>query len=221
MTTLTGPRRAAASGTAKNMVIFLHGYGADGNDLMGLSDPLSPHLPDTVFHAPNAPQPCTGNPMGYQWFPIPWLDGSSEELSQAGQVEAVDKLNAWLDETMAAEGISAANTIIIGFSQGTMMALHVLPRRDTPVAGLVGFSGRLLEPELLEAEMISKLPILLIHGDADEMVPPASMPQAADALTKAGFDVYTHVSKGTGHGIAQDGLSVAFQFIAQQFGMTT
>ena len=99
------------------------------------------------------------------------------------------------------------------------MALHVGPRRETPLAGIVGFSGRLLDPELLEVEMRSKMPILLIHGDSDEVVPPASLPEAADALVKAGFEVYTHVSKNTGHGIAPDGLGMALHFIKMQLGL--
>ena len=216
MAELSGPRRAAKSGNGKYMVVFLHGYGADGNDLIGLADPLAEHLPDVVFHAPNAPQRCTGNPMGYQWFPIPWLDGSSEAEAAEGMETAVALLNDWLDETMQAEGIDAAHTILVGFSQGTMMALHVAPRREEPLAGIVGFSGRLLAPEALEAEMVSKMPILLVHGDTDEVVPPQSLPEAANALTQAGFEVYTHISKGTGHGIANDGLQMAFQFIYQQ-----
>ncbi len=216
MAELNGPRRAAKSGNGKYLVVFVHGYGADGNDLIGLADPLAEHLPDAVFHAPNAPQRCTGNPMGYQWFPIPWLDGSSEAEASEGMAAASTLLNEWLDETMQAEGIDSDHTVLVGFSQGTMMALHIAPRREDPVAGVVGFSGRLLAPETLEDEAQCRMPILLIHGDADEVVPPQSLPEAADALTKVGYEVYTHISKGTGHGIAPDGLQLALQFINQQ-----
>ncbi|MGE4611941.1 MAG: prolyl oligopeptidase family serine peptidase [Paracoccaceae bacterium] len=213
MTTLTGPRKDATSGKADSLVIFLHGYGSDGNDLIGIGDSLAEHLPNTTFLAPNAPQRCANNPMGCQWSPIPWLDGTSEELARQGQVEAVAMLNTWLDEVAVTEGIGPERTIIFGFSQGTMMALHVGPRREMAFAGIVGFSGRLLEPGLLEAEMQSKPPILLVHGDSDDMVSPAVLPEAADALVKAGFEVYTHISKNTGHGIAPDGLNMALQFI--------
>lgn len=218
MASLESFRRDAKSGNTKNLMIFLHGYGADGKDLLGLADPLGEHLPDTAFVAPNAPQPCTGNPMGYQWFPIPWIDGSSEEAAEAGLLEASKTLNTWLDETMLDEGVTAANTILFGFSQGTMMALQIAPRRADEFAGVVGFSGRLLAPEKLAQETISKPPVLLVHGDQDEVVPPQSLPEAADALTKAGFAVFTHISKGTGHGIAPDGLGVTLQFAKQQFG---
>ena len=213
---LTTQRKDAKSGQADSLVIFLHGYGADGNDLLGLSDVLADHLPNTVFMAPNAPDRCTNNPMGYQWFPIPHMDGSSMEMARQGQLASRKLLNEWLDEVAISEGINADRTIIIGFSQGTMMALDVIPRRRDEIAGIVGISGRLLEPEKLASEAVSKPPIMLIHGDMDNVVPPASMPEAADALSKAGFEVYTHVSKGTAHGIAQDGLGVALQFILKQ-----
>ncbi len=218
MTTLTGPRKDAASGNADSLVIFLHGYGSDGNDLIGIGDSLAEHLPNTTFLAPNAPQKCANNPMGYQWSPIPWLDGSTEEAAQAGLAESIDLLNAYLGEVAVTEGIGPERTIIFGFSQGTMMALHIGPRRAVPFAGIVGFSGRLLYPERLQAETKSKPPILLVHGDSDEMVPPAALPEAAEALTKAGFEVFTHISKNTGHGIAPDGLNKALQFITMKLG---
>ncbi len=219
MAALNSARRSAKSGNAKTMMIFLHGYGADGRDLLGLADPLGDHLPDTVFVAPDAPQPCTGNPMGYQWFPIPWLDGSSEAEAAAGMAKAAKSLNAWLDETLNAEGISAQNTILFGFSQGTMITLQIAPRRAEKFAGIIGFSGRLLSPETLQAETISKPPVLLVHGDQDDVVPPASLPLAAEALSDAGFEVFTHISKGTAHGIAPDGLEQVLHFSRRCFGM--
>ena len=210
---LTTGRRAPASGTVRSVVVFLHGYGADGNDLLGLAEPLAPHLPDTLFLAPDAPERCTGNPFGWQWFPIPWIDGSSEAASAEGMARAVADLDAWLDGVVAEEGLTAGQVALVGFSQGTMMALHVAPRRAEAVAGVVGFSGRLLAPERLAAEAVSRPPVLLVHGDADDVVPPQSLPEAGEALQAAGFTVYGHVMRGTGHGIAPDGLSVALAFL--------
>lgn len=211
---LTSERRGPASGgKAKTAVVFVHGYGADGSDLLGLADPLGPHLPDTVFFAPDAPERCTANPMGYQWFPIPWLDGSSEEQALAGMAAAADDLNAFLDKLLADEGLTPDRLALVGFSQGTMMSLHVAPRRAQSIAGLVGFSGRLMQPEHLASEAVSKPPVLLIHGDQDDVVPLESLPQAADALVAAGFETYSHISKGTAHGIAHDGLSLALSFL--------
>ena len=210
---LESKRKAPKSGKARSMVIFVHGYGADGADLLGLADPLAPHLPDTVFYSPNAPEKCVNNPFGYQWFPIPWLDGSTEAQAKASMAVAVDQLNAFIDAKLAEEKIEPEALALVGFSQGTMMSLHVAPRRDRAMAGVVGFSGRLPAPELLEAEAKVKPPVLLIHGDADEVVPYADLGKAGDALVSAGFEVYAHTMRGTGHGIAPDGLQVALSFL--------
>lgn len=207
-------RRAAASGRAKSLVFFLHGYGADGADLLGLADVLAPHLPDTVFMAPDAPEPCVGNPFGRQWFPIPWLDGSSEAEAAAGLAAAADDLNAFLDARMADEGLPPSALALFGFSQGAMMALHVAPRRAEPVAAVVACSGRLLAPDRLAAEMRVRPPILLMHGDADPVVPFSDMDAAGRVLASAGFNVWAHVMQGTGHGIAPDGLSATLGFLS-------
>lgn len=209
-------RRAARSGVTRSMVVFLHGYGADGADLLGLADPLAPHLPDTVFLAPDAPEPCAGNPFGRQWFSIPWLDGSSPVEAAEGLARAVGDLNAFLDQRLSDEVLAAGRLALVGFSQGSMMALHVAPRRQEPVAGIVAFSGRLLQPERLADEALSKPPVLLAHGDADQMVPFAEMDLAGRALAEAGFETYAHVMRGTGHGIAPDGLSVALSFLKER-----
>lgn len=209
-------RKAARSGKASSLVIFLHGYGADGADLLGLADPLAPNLPGTVFLAPDAPEPCAGNPFGRQWFPIPWLDGSTEAAAAEGLRRSSEDLDAFLDARLAEEGMTPDRLAVVGFSQGTMMALHVLPRRPAPVAGIVAFSGRLLQPERLAAEAVSRPPVLLVHGDQDPMVPFADMGLAGQALTEAGFETYGHVMKGTGHGIAPDGLSVALAFLSDR-----
>ena len=217
---LDAQRREPLSGEIRSCVVFLHGYGANAADLMGLADPLAEHMPDTLFIAPDAPEDCAGSPMGFQWFPIPWIAGSSEEDSRQGMLRAVDDLNAFLDGVMVDEDLLPEQVIVLGFSQGTMMALHVLPRREDPVAGLVAFSGRLLEPELLVDEVVCRPPVLLIHGDVDDVVPPQSLPQAAEALQEAGWkEVFGHVMKGTGHGIAPDGLSVALAFMQQRLGL--
>ena len=216
---LTAGRKEPQSGDTRSAVVFLHGYGANGADLLGLADPLADHLPDTLFVAPDAPENCAGSPFGYQWFPIPWIDGSSEEESSRGMQQAVEDLNAFLDALMVDEDLLPEQVCLFGFSQGTMMSLHVAPRREDPVAGIVAFSGRLLEPELLADEVQSRMPILLVHGDQDDVVPVQSLLQAAEALQNAGFtDVYAHVMKGTAHGIAPDGLRVALAFIRDQLG---
>ena len=212
---LQSERRGPAQ--ADSVVVFLHGYGADGADLLGLADPLAPHLPQTEFYSPNAPERCRNNPMGYQWFPIPWLDGSTEDEARASMAHAIDDLDGFLDSVLAREGLGADRMVVVGVSQGTMMALHVLPRRDRTVAGIVGFSGRLLAPELL-AEATQRPPVLLLHGDQDQMVPFADMGLAERALSAAGFEVATHTMRGTGHGISPDGLGAALSFIRARLG---
>lgn len=213
-------RKGAAPGTVRSMVVFLHGYGADGADLLGLADPLAEHLPDTVFIAPDAPERMAGAPFGRQWFPIPWLDGSSEEAARAGLVRAVRDLDAFLDARLAEEALGPERLILLGFSQGAMMSLQLAPRRPQAVAGIIAISGRLLAPERLAAEVVVKPPVLLIHGDQDPVVPFEDMRLAGEALVAAGFETYGHVMQGTGHGIAPDGLSVALTFMKERFART-
>jgi phospholipase/carboxylesterase len=208
--------RAALSGKTKQLVVFLHGYGADGADLLGLADPLGAHLPDTMFVAPDAPERANGG-YGLQWFPIPWLDGSTEEAAAQGLARASTDLNGFLDALLEAEGLADNALALLGFSQGAMMAMHVAPRRPEAMAGVVAISGRLLEPEKI-GEITVKPPILLIHGDDDQVVPFGNMEHAGQVLTGAGIDIYGHVMKGTGHGIAPDGLQVALSFLADRFG---
>lgn len=215
MSILDGPRVDAASGEAKSLVIFLHGYGADGNDLIGLAQPLAGVLPDTAFVSPNAPEPCKAAPMGRQWFPISYLDGSTEQEMNDGFVRASRTLHAYLDEQIAASGLDADRVALVGFSQGTMMALDVGLRREAQLAGIVGFSGRLLRAEALEAEMKSKPPVLLVHGADDPMVPPASLGDAEAALKKADVEVSTLMRPGLGHGIDPEGLKAAAEFLVK------
>jgi phospholipase/carboxylesterase len=217
---LVSKRRAPLSGKTGSVVVLLHGYGADGTDLLGLADPLAPHMPDTLFVAPDAPERCTNNAFGFQWFPIPWLDGSSEEAASASRRVSAVKLDDFLDEVLEDAGLPSSRMVLLGFSQGTMMSLHVAPRRAEPVAGIVGFSGRLLEPARLAEEAVSRPPVLLVHGDADDIVPIAALSETGDALTRAGFETYAHVMKGTAHGIAPDGLSVALSFMRDKLGLT-
>jgi len=219
MPILTGPRAVARSGQTKSLVILLHGYGADGNDLFGLAGPLGQYMPDTAFRSPNAPEPCSVNPMGYQWFPIPWIDGSDQEAMEESFRSSADMLDRYLTEAMAEEGVTPAETAIVGFSQGTMMTLYVVPRRAEPVAAIVGFSGRLAGNDDLKHEAVSKPPVLLVHGDMDEMIPVAELTNARNGLADAGFQVQWHISRGIGHGIAPDGLGLALGFLRKHLGI--
>src|SRR5471032_647075 len=217
MTKLEGPSHGPqAGGKPGHLVVLLHGYGADGNDLIGLAPVLAPLMPDVLFLAPNAPYPCDGNPMGFQWFPINRLDPASR---LAGTRSAAPFIDTYLDETMAKYGLDETRTALVGFSQGTMMALHVGLRRARQLAGIVGFSGALSGADELKTEIKTRPPILLAHGDADEMLPHTLTEQAATALRENGVDVAVHIAPGVGHGIDQSALSHAARFLLQVFGL--
>jgi len=217
MTKLDGPTHGPhAGGTPGHLVVLLHGYGADGNDLIGLAPVLAPLMPDTVFHAPNAPHRCEGNPMGYQWFGISRLD---PHLVAEGVRAAAPYVDAFLDETMAQYRLDESKTALVGFSQGTMMALHVGLRRAKQLAGIVGFSGMLAAPEALGREIVTRPPVLLLHGDKDETLPHMLSESAADVLRQNGVSVRLQIAKGIGHGIDQTGLSHAARFLLETLAL--
>ena len=215
MTRIDGPSHGPqAGGKPGHLVVLLHGYGADGNDLIGLAPVLAPLMPDVVFHAPDAPFPCEGNPMGRQWFGISRLDPA---VAAAGVRSAAPFVDTFLDETMAKYGLDESKTVLVGFSQGTMMALHVGLRRTTPLAGIVGFSGMLAAADALGAEIKSRPPVMLLHGDSDEMLPHHLTERATEVLRQHGVKTTTHIAEGVGHGIDQAGLSHAARFLLEAF----
>lgn len=212
---LDGPRvPAAAGGRPDRLVVLVHGYGADGQDLIGLAPHWQRLLPTAAFAAPNGPQPCPGAPSGFQWFPIARID---QNEMWRGVREATPLLEAFLDAELSRWDLDADRLALVGFSQGTMLALHVGLRRAAAPAAIVGFSGALAGPEHLKAEIVARPPVLLVHGDADQMVPFQRMHEAAVALGEAGVSVQWHVSQGMGHGIAPDGLALGGRFLADAF----
>jgi phospholipase/carboxylesterase len=210
---LTGPSRAPVSGgKATSLVVLLHGLGADGQDLIDLAQTLGPLLPDTAFVAPNAPEPCDMAPYGYQWFS---LQERTPAVMAAGADRAAPALAAFLEAELARRGLDASRMALVGFSQGTMMSLHVGPRLQPGPAAIVGFSGALVAPERLAAEHRSTPPVLLIHGDADPVVPFQAMAAAAAGLAAAGIAAETARRPGLGHGIDGPGLAAAAQFLVK------
>jgi len=212
--TIDGPRQPAISEVTKQLVIFVHGYGADGQDLIGLAPYFARHLPDAAFVAPNGPQRCEMSPMGFQWFAISQFDASSR---LNGVLEAAPILNQFIDQELENHGLKDENLLLVGFSQGTMMSLHVGLRRERQLAGILGYSGLLAGPELIGDEIKSKPPILLVHGDQDEMLPVHHLHDAVDALGREGLNLEWHVSQGAGHTIAQDGLELGMEFVQRIF----
>jgi len=210
MTKLDGPRLApAGGGPARSLVVLLHGFGADGNDLIGLADYWAASLPDTAFVAPHAPQPCGMAPAGRQWFALTMRD-PSEYLR--GVNAAAPDLNAFLDAELQRHSLMPDRLALVGFSQGTMMALHVGLRRAAAPACIVGFSGLLAGADDLRPGADAP-PVVLVHGDQDEVLPIGFMFEGASALSEAGIAVEWHVSPGIGHGIDQNGLSIGGDFL--------
>lgn len=216
--TLDGPRLAPHSGgPAKQLIVFLHGYGADGHDLIGLGSQFAPHLPDAAFVSPHAPDPCDMSPSGRQWFPLTMRDPS--EYGR-GVVAARPALDAFLDKELSRLNLAASALALVGFSQGCMMALHVGLRRVSPPACLIGYSGLLANPDLLAQEITAKPPVLLAHGTADPVVPFQSMEIAEQALRQVDVAVQTHVAQGIGHGIDQQGLVLGLTHLRTHLGIT-
>lgn len=212
-TMIDGPRVAPASGAAaRSLVILLHGYGSNGDDLISLVPYWRESLPGTAFVSPNAPERCPGAPGGYQWWA---LDRGSRA---DGAARAAPVLDGFIDAELDRHGLTEAELALVGFSQGTMMALQVGPRRPRPLAGVVGYSGMLADDAGLADPALTHPPILLIHGDADPMIPIASLRQATAALTRNGFEVESHVSRGLGHSIDLAGLQLGAGFLARVLG---
>ncbi len=209
--TLDGPRQPPRRGAKpKSLVILLHGLGADGNDLISLAPYWAPLLPETEFLSPHAPFPCDMAPMGYQWFSF---QERTPEAVLAGVRAAAPFLDGFIDEALETRGLDESRLALVGFSQGTMMSLHVGLRRAKPVAGIVGYSGRLIGEDFLADELRSKPPVLLMHGTADEIVPFESLALAERHLKAAGVAVTTVQRPGLGHSIDEIELSKGGEFL--------
>lgn len=208
---LDGPRLPTATGQpARSLVVFLHGYGADGNDLIDLGRYWAPLLPETAFVSPHAPHPCDEAPMGRQWFPLAHADAHQ---IRTGAIAAAPALNAFLDAELARHGLADSQLALVGFSQGAMMALHAGPRRAGSLAGIVGYSGFVPGPEHLQAEVRNRPPILLVHGEADPVIPVMALHASSTALGAAGFQVEWHMRPGLQHGIDDVGLRLGGDFL--------
>lgn len=205
---LTGPSLAPLSGNApQQLVVLLHGYGSNGADLISLAPMWQRLLPDALFVAPNAPERCPGVPGGHQWWALHDLNRAA---LAAGAQAAAPALDTTLDALLAEHDLADDRLALVGFSQGTMMALQVGLRRERAVAGILGYSGMLAGTL---NEIRSKPPVLLIHGDADTVVPVGAYTHAHAELVRHGFAVEGHVTPGLGHGIDPNGIALGGQFL--------
>jgi phospholipase/carboxylesterase len=207
---LSGPTKPPARGPATHLIVLVHGYGADGQDLIGLAQHWQGLLPTVAFAAPNAPMPISGGP-GYQWFPISRMD--PHEIRK-GVETAAPMLDEYLDAELARLGLPPERLALAGFSQGTMLSLHLGLRRKIKPVAIVGFSGLLAGPPPADGVIP---PILLTHGDSDQVIPPQAMFVAATQLGLAGAAVQWHLAPGMGHGIDPEGLAIAGQFLSLAF----
>ncbi|MBT5433542.1 MAG: alpha/beta fold hydrolase [Rhodospirillaceae bacterium] len=214
MMMLSGPVIPPKSGEPRQLVVLLHGWGADGNDLIGLAPTLQPALPHARFTSPNAPDPCDQNPMGRQWYSF--TDDRLERLKQSYD-RAADLINAYLDTELERLKLDDSRLALVGFSQGCMMALYVALRREKAIAGVVGYSGMLIDEENLETDIRSRPPVLLCHGDQDPVVPYASLQAAVSGLAAHDVPAQWHTSPGVGHGIDPGALEAASRFLVNAF----
>jgi phospholipase/carboxylesterase len=203
-----------SGGAPRQIVLLLHGYGSNGADLISFAPHWQQALPDALFLAPNAPQRC-GMGAGYQWWA---LTAFTPQALASGATSAAPAIDAFIDRKLAQYGLTEADLGIVGFSQGTMMALHVGLRRERPVAAIVGYSGMLTGAPGLSHATISKPPVLLVHGSADPVVPVAALHAAEAELTRLGIEVTTHVANGLGHSVDPLGLRLGSEFLVKAFG---
>lgn len=213
---LSGPVFGPVEKPAKQFIMFLHGVGADGNDLIGLAPEFARILPHAAFASPNAPEPCDFAPMGRQWFSL--MDRSPSALLN-GVKAAAPAVNAFIDAELKKWNLDDSALALIGFSQGTMVALYTALRRPKPCAAVLAYSGALLGAETLGAEIVSRPPVLLIHGDQDPVVPVEALGHAAAVLSANGVPMEMNVRNGLGHGIDAEGFVLGARFLARSFGV--
>jgi phospholipase/carboxylesterase len=215
---LNGPRlEPRAGGAARQLVVFLHGYGADGNDLIEIGRAWQPLMPHAAFVSPHAPEPCGQAPMGRQWFPLTFRD---PEERWRGVNKAAPVLERFLEAELERRKLPPSSLALVGFSQGTMMGLHVGLRRPAAPFAIIGYSGLLVIPSESDVakvapEIRSRPPILLVHGDRDDLIPVEALFLAASGLAALGIPVEWHLSGGIGHGIDQEGLRHGGEFLAR------
>lgn len=218
---LDGPRLAPKSGVAEQVVVFLHGYGANGNDLIAIGKQWRTLMPGAAFAAPNAPEPCAQAPSGRQWFRLTMRDANER---WTGVNKARPVLDAFLDAELDRHGLDGGKLALVGFSQGTMLALHAGLRRARTPAAILGYSGALAAPEHLGhaapgIPASTPPPVLLVHGSQDEIIPPEALFLSAGELAQAGIPCQWHLCVGLGHGIDGEGLVHGGLFLATCFGL--
>lgn len=214
-TPLDGPRWAPRDGApVRQLVVLLHGVGADGNDLIDLAPTWSHALPNAAFVAPHGPEPYDQGMTGRQWFSIgdrnpAWMEG--------GVRRAAATLAAFIATECASLDLDPEAVALVGFSQGAMTALYTGLRLQSAPRGILAYSGALIAPDKLAAELTHRPPVLLVHGEDDPVVPITRSKDAEPVLRAAGVPVETLWCPGLGHGIDEAGLSLGGLFLQRAF----
>lgn len=195
---------------ANYLIVFCHGYGADGKDLINIGNYWQRFLPDFYFTSPNAPNVCSVNPSGFEWFNLMNPDIKNVDLELESSVLQLTK---FIDAKLKDLILDYSKLFLVGFSQGTMMSLHYALTNPNKIAGVIGYSGKIYDPSILENNIKSRPPIFLMHGDDDNIVPLEDMMEAKNFLTKNKVDLKTKIFKGCGHSIPTQGLSLGLEFI--------
>lgn len=202
------------AGKPKQMVMLLHGLGANGQDLLGLAPAFAPSLPDAVFISPDAPFHCDMAPFGFQWFSL--REWTTESILRGVQ-QATPTLNNFIKQQLDRYGLQPKDLALVGFSQGTMMSLYAGPRFEANIAGILGYSGALNWEDDVDYSTLRKCPVCLIHGEMDMVVPVAAYHHARQALEKAGFAVTGHTVPFLPHGIDPKGMETGAAFLKSLF----
>lgn len=211
--TLTHHQLPARSDQTRSLVVLLHGFGSNGQAMLGLARTLSMALPDTTFLAPDAPDAALGRPGGRMWFPIPELGGSSAEEADLRLQASARLLDAFLDDQLAAYGLPAFAMALFGFSQGAGLAYEVGPRRRDQLAGVIAVAGRMKRKDALAADVRSRPPFLILTGAEDHLLASDETNLAAAALSQARIPAMRVLMAGTGHGFSDVGLAAARDFL--------
>lgn len=193
-------------------MVLAHGLGANGNDLIDLGPSWGRALPEALFVAPDAPEPNAATPFGRQWFDV-W-DRTPAKLAASVGVAAADLLG-FVDAELARLGLPPDQVALMGFSQGAMVSLHAGLHRRVPPRAILAYSGALLDPAL--PSLVAPPPVLLVHGEADEVVPADATSQAAEILRAGGVAVELLMVPRLGHGIDDTGLSAGALFLQRAF----
>jgi phospholipase/carboxylesterase len=216
---LDGPRLAPLNGgPAKQLVILLHGYASDGDDIISLGNQWQRMLPDAAFAAPSAPEFCSNPPMGFEWF-----DTSSPDPADhwRGVENSTPPLNAFIDTELETHRLDGGALALAGFSQGAIMALHVGLRRNPGPKAIVSFAGTMIGVDRLEQDIAARPEVMLIHGDRDDIIPVDALQYTQVALQQQGIPVRTHIANGIAHGIDGEGTWMAGVFLREIFGFQT